>query len=217
MEKAPGAPTAGAGATAQLDWWEGWLSLVRSLATPRTLWKAGDHSALNHRPRGQGGRTDVLENHHLQLKPLAFHKHLCFPLPRFPHPYEFSGVCGPGEKETIKTTRIILFQRGPSVVLARNNPQGGCENFQAVLWGQPAGQVHLGQVQENYLQPEKALKARAGNLTTLFMPTVSQGLRALLCPVAGASVKGNTVSWDPGVGGGVVCVSPGPPPPPHLG
>lgn len=83
---------------------------------------------------------------------------------------------GPGEKETIKTMCIIPFQGGPSVALARNNPQGSCENFQAVLWGQPAGQVRLGQVQVNYLQPEKALKARAGNL--IIYVTVSQRLSA---------------------------------------
>lgn len=59
------------------------------------------------------------------------------------------------------------------MALALKSPQGGCESFPAVLWGQPAGQVHLGQVQGNYLRPEKALKARSGNLITLFMTTLS--------------------------------------------
>lgn len=55
------------------------------------------------------------------------------------------------------------------MAVALNTPHGGCESFPAVLWGQPAGRVPPGQVQGNYLRPEEALKARPGNLMTLFM------------------------------------------------
>ena len=69
-------------------------------------------------PEGQGGQIDVQETasnlrDNLWLKPLVFHKHFYFPVPRFPYLYTFSGVQGPGEKETIKTMCIVPGQGGP--------------------------------------------------------------------------------------------------------
>lgn len=146
------APTEGTGAVTELDWRERGGHHVSHELLLLMLWKPRDHNAPNYAP----GKPDVPGNGlQPEGQPLAFYKHVCFPVPRFPYLHKFPGVRRPGEKETIKTICILAGRGGPSVVLALNSPQGGCENFPAVLWGQPAGQVHLGQVQGNYLQPRE--------------------------------------------------------------
>lgn len=120
---------------------------------------------------------------------------------------------GPSEEESIKTMCIVPGQGGPAVASARNKAQGGGKNFKAVLWGQSAGKVRFAQVQENYLQPEKALKACSRNLITLFMTTpTAKDKVPLLCQMAEASVKVNTLSRDPGDGGGAGDRHKSPPP-----
>lgn len=75
----------------------------------------------------------------------------------------------------------------PSEAPALNKLQGGCENYKAVLRGQPAGKVHLRQAQENDLQPEKAPTAPSRNLITLFMTTQAAKEKVrLLCQMAEA-------------------------------
>lgn len=96
---------------------------------------------------------------------------------------------------------------------APNKAQGGGKNFKVVLWGHSAGKVHFAQVQENYLQPEKALKACSRNLMTLFMTTPSAKDKVpLLCQMAEASAKVNTLSRDPGGEGGAGDRHKSPPP-----
>ena len=56
-----------------------------------------------------------------QLKPLAFHKHLCFSVSQFPYLYKFSGVQGPSEKEIMKKMSVFPGQSSPSAASALNN------------------------------------------------------------------------------------------------
>lgn len=195
FENTQGDPTEGTGAGAELDWWERGRHHVSPELLLLKLWKPGDHRAPSHGP----GKPDVPGNGlPPEGQPLASHKHLSFPVPRFPYLHMFPGMQWPGEKETIKTICIVSGQRGPSVVLALNSPQGGCESFPAVLWGQPAGQVLLGQVQEDYLQPEKAPKARWGKPDySIYDDSVSQRQSATTQSMAELPATPNTLPLGP--------------------
>lgn len=73
-----------------------------------------------------------------------------FPEPPFPYLYKFPNVQGLGEKEIVKTQCIIPGQGGPSVTVALNKLQGGCEKPQGGFTGTVTEKVHLRQAQENY-------------------------------------------------------------------
>lgn len=74
---------------------------------------------------------------------------------------------------------IVPGQGGPPAAPTVNKPPSGCENFKAVQWGQSAGQVHLEQTQENYLQHEEALQGLFKKPDySVYDDSVSQGASA---------------------------------------
>lgn len=108
-------------------------------------------------------------------------------MPQFPYLYKFSGGQGPSEKETLKKMSVLPGQGSPSAAPVLHKLQGGWENGNAIIWGPSASEVHLGQVQENYLQPEKVPMAPSRNLITLFMTTqAAKDQVPLLCQMAKA-------------------------------
>lgn len=108
---------------------EGQVSFATSIPALHSLCNSGDQRALSHGPgRPQRSNRQKFRNcrpSKEQLKPLAFHKHVCFSVPQFPYLYKFSGGQGPSEKETLKKMSVLPGQGSPSAAPALNSKVAG--------------------------------------------------------------------------------------------